>query len=89
MVPVKSSNLKEVGYDAAARELHVSFHGNPETYSYEDVPPEEHAALMAASSVGSYYHHNIRNGAYKHSKVAVPVDATNEPPVPVNICEKL
>ena len=46
-VTVKSSNIESVAYDPATRELHVRFK-NGGTYSYEDVPAEKHAALMAA-----------------------------------------
>lgn len=67
MTPVKSSNIKAVGYDAKSRALDVQFHSGA-THRYHDVSPEKHQALMAADSVGSHFHANIRN-AHKSSKV--------------------
>lgn len=71
LTPVKSSNIKGVGYDAAARALDVQFNSG-ETHRYEDVPPEKYAGLMGKGSpghsVGKYFHANIRN-AHKSSKV--------------------
>lgn len=59
MVPVSSSNLESVGYDADARELHVKFN-NGGHYIYRDVPPEKHRALMSANSKGSHLHAHIK-----------------------------
>lgn len=67
MTPVKSSNLDAIGYDAKSRALTVRFKSGA-THRYDDVPPEKHAALMAADSIGSHFHANIRN-AHKSSKV--------------------
>ena len=66
-VTVKSSNIESVAYDPATRELHVRFK-NGGTYSYEDVPAEKHAALMAAPSVGGYLHAHVRQ-AHKAKRV--------------------
>jgi hypothetical protein len=65
--PVKSGNIKEVGYDPASRTLGVRFHSGA-TYHYADVSAEKHAALMAAPSVGSHLHSNIK-GAHASTKV--------------------
>lgn len=54
-VPVTSSNLASVGYDPEARVLEVEFRGGA-VWRYLDVPPEEHAALMAAESKGARFH---------------------------------
>ncbi len=59
-VPVKSSNLASIGYDARGRVLEVEFlHGG--VYRYFDVPREIFAALMAAESKGRYFGANIRS----------------------------
>ena len=60
LTPVKSSNVEAVGYDHKARELHVRFKGGG-TYVYAGVAPEEHAALMAAPSIGSHIHARIKS----------------------------
>jgi hypothetical protein len=60
LVPVASSNVEAVGYDAAARELHVRFKSGPTVYVYEGVAPEQHQALIAADSIGSHLHRHIK-----------------------------
>lgn len=57
--PVESGNVKAVGYDPLSRTLGVQFHSGS-TYHYADVPPEKHASLMAADSVGSHLHKTIK-----------------------------
>lgn len=57
--PVKSSNIRSVGYDAAAKRLAVEFSSGT-VYHYEDVPPEAHAALMSADSIGKHFGTAIR-----------------------------
>ena len=77
MIPVKSSNLKAVGYRESEQlqrgaeiplgVLFVAFlgkNGNPDTlYRYEKFPASEYEALMSASSQGSYHYNFIRNNA--------------------------
>ena len=62
--PVKSSMISSVGYDAGARTLHVKF-PNGGHYLYEDVTPEQHAALVGADSIGKHFAQNVR-GKFKH-----------------------
>jgi len=76
--PVKSSNLKSVGYDPETETLEVEFKAGT-VYRYADVPAEVHAALMAAESVGSYYARNVR-GKFESEKVEPePETAATEP----------
>lgn len=58
-IPVVSSNLATIGYDAEHRLLEVEFK-NGAVWRYADVPPEEHEALMTAPSVGRYFAANIK-----------------------------
>ena len=67
MKPVKSSNLKSVGYDAKLQELHVEFQGG-KTYVYEGVPPHIHEALATAQSPGQYMGH-VKSLGYKFRKL--------------------
>lgn len=69
MVPVKSSNIKAVGFDHEADTLHIEF--NNGTYVFKDVPPEAHRALMDAESVGSHFHKHIK-GKYEPKAPEVP-----------------
>lgn len=64
--PVKSSNIKSIGYDAKTRKLEVEF--NSGVYSYDNVSPEKHSALMASESVGGYLHTHIK-GKHEHKKL--------------------
>jgi KTSC domain len=60
--PVKSSNIKSVGWDNGTME--VEFHDGS-IYQYTNVPASKHASLMAENSraggsVGTHFHQNIR-----------------------------
>ena len=68
MVPVSSSNLGAVGYDAASQILRVAFITTG-LYEYSGVPASVHAGLMSASSHGSYFDAHIKNGAYPCRKI--------------------
>lgn len=54
LLPVKSSNIAAVGYDAEARVMGVQF-TNGTTYHYPEVAPEVHADLVGAESVGKAF----------------------------------
>jgi len=68
MTPANSSMLHSVGYDKEAQELHCRFAENGPLYIYHEVPPEAHAALMAAESRGKHFGQNIK-GKYKHTRI--------------------
>ena len=60
MVAVASSMINDVDYDAENKTLSVTF-SNGRTYRYENVPEDEYANLLGASSVGKYFIANIRD----------------------------
>lgn len=60
LVPVQSSDLKAVGYDEPSKTLHVEFHSGG-LYEYAGVPEKIHQALRAATSVGRYFHANVKD----------------------------
>ena len=64
--PVKSSNIKSVGWNPADKTLAVEF-ADGSIYHYHDVEKDIHEGLVGSKSVGSYLHTNIK-GKYKHSK---------------------
>lgn len=65
MIPVSSSDLASVSYDAASSTLYVRFHKGG-TYSYSNVPESVYHALMNAPSKGQYFRANIRKSyAYR------------------------
>ena len=57
--PVKSSNIKAVGYHPESKTLRVQF-ANDAVHEYANVEPHEHQALVNAPSIGSHFHKNIR-----------------------------
>jgi len=59
MVPVKSSNVEAIGYDAGGSVMHVRFKGG-KTYAHDSVSPRDHQAFMDADSKGKHYHANFK-----------------------------
>lgn len=68
MQPVESSNVSAVGYDPESQTMHVEFKGGSR-YEYAGVPPETHAELMQAQSIGRHLHERIK-GAHQHKRLA-------------------
>ncbi len=60
MKPVESSSIAAVGHDPGRRVLSIRFKSG-ETYHYQDVGEDVHAALIGAKSVGSHFQKHIRN----------------------------
>jgi hypothetical protein len=77
MTPVKSSNIKAVGYSPDSKTLTVQFHSGA-VHAYEGVDPVHHENMLKCAdngeSVGSYFHRQIRMGGYKASKVETETD---------------
>ncbi|MBN1200573.1 MAG: KTSC domain-containing protein [Anaerolineae bacterium] len=53
LIPVESSMISAVAYEADKRLLYVVFNGG-KTYTYHDVPPDVYEGLLNADSKGSY-----------------------------------
>lgn len=68
LIPVSSSNLAAVGYNAERYELVIAFLDGS-IYRYESVPPEEYRDLMRAESHGEYFVDNIRL-IYPYERIA-------------------
>jgi hypothetical protein len=66
--PVSSSNLSEVAYDAASSTLGVRFKSGGE-YEYYGVPEHVYRGLVSASSVGSYFHANVKKAEYRVKQI--------------------
>lgn len=58
-LPVESTAITSVGYDARTRTLEVEFAGGG-IYRYLGVPPREHETLLRADSLGAYVNHSIK-----------------------------
>ena len=67
MIPVESSNLARVGYQADQAILRIEFNKGG-LYEYYDVPEYVFDELMAADSKGEYAHQNIYK-SYKQQKL--------------------
>jgi hypothetical protein len=66
--PVRSSNVRSVGYSPAERVLEIAFHSG-RLYRYESVPADVHAALMASPSKGGFVARFIK-GRYPYRPVS-------------------
>jgi len=58
--PVKSSNVKAVGYDSLTKDLEVEFMDNA-VYVYKKVPENVYVAFMTAPSIGKAVHSMLRD----------------------------
>ena len=76
-IPVKSSNIREIGYDPERREMRAVFHSGA-IHDHVDVPPEEYAALMAAESHGKHYNARIK-GKYTGRKMGGMLPQQDDP----------
>jgi len=59
-IPVSSSNISAIGYDADNQILEVEF-TNGAVYSYSGVSSDEYEGFMSSDSKGKYFHANIKN----------------------------
>ncbi|NMZ49731.1 KTSC domain-containing protein [Pseudomonas poae] len=66
-IPVNSSNIASVGYDAATSSLQIEFL-NGKVYEYYEVPESEFDGLVNAGSPGGYFHANIKN-IYSYAEI--------------------
>ncbi len=60
LMPVSSSALSAIGYEAESRTLEVRFTSGS-VYQYEGVPEEVYRGLRGAGSHGQYFSRQIRN----------------------------
>nr|WP_319566233.1 KTSC domain-containing protein [uncultured Rhodoferax sp.] len=62
LVPVKSNQVKAVGYDASTQTLAVTFtRGAGAIYHYPNVTAEAHAAFIGAESIGKHFGQHIQS----------------------------
>jgi len=66
-IPVKSSNIRSVGYEASSSTLEVEFNSRS-VYQYLNVPESKYEGLMNAASKGRYLNRNIKV-RYKDIKI--------------------
>lgn len=66
-IPVNSSALASIGYDAAKQVLELEFHKTG-IYHYFNVPTAVYEEMLAASSLGSYLNGHIK-GRYPYKRI--------------------
>lgn len=66
-IPVDSSNIADVGYDASSMVLELGFKRG-DVYQYFDVPDSVYRELMRAASKGTFFNANIRN-VYRNARL--------------------
>lgn len=66
-MPVSSSNLHSVGYDATSKVLEIAFR-NGRVYQYTNVPEPVYKDLIDTSSHGRYFNYHIK-GAYPYRRI--------------------
>ena len=73
--PVKSSQIKSIGYDPSSQTLAVEFHSGG-VYHYSGIHPEKYDFLMKAESIGKHFSAHIKNKKdHPFSKQGVKNDA--------------
>jgi NTP pyrophosphatase (non-canonical NTP hydrolase) len=65
--PLKSSNIKAVGYDKKEKTLDVAFHSGGE-YTYKDVPKSLFDRIKKVKSPGRFFHKHIKKKEYPYAK---------------------
>jgi hypothetical protein len=59
-IPVRSSNISSIGYEASSNTMEVEFHSGS-IYQYSRVPERVYEALMSARSHGAYFNDHVRD----------------------------
>jgi hypothetical protein len=59
-VPVESSAIAALAYDAGTRTLSVRMTRTDSVYEYLDVSPEQFEELRTAGSIGQYFNQTIK-----------------------------
>ena len=75
-IPISSSFLAAIGYNAETQTLEVEFKSG-RIYQYIGVEPETHKAMMGADSVGTFYSRAI-TGKYENRR-APELEAPGQP----------
>ena len=66
LIPIESTTVAQIGYDAATQTLHVEFK-NGTAYQYFDVPEAVYEEMTNAESAGRYLNQVIK-GSYRYAR---------------------
>jgi len=64
---VESSSISEIGFDEASNTLEIMFRDG-KLYQYFDVPAHLYEQMISASSIGKFFHENVR-GEFRFARV--------------------
>ena len=67
-IPVSSSNLVSIGYDAESKTLEIEFQ-NGSIFQYFNVPERIYSGLMSAASHGRYLNAYIKKGGFAFKQI--------------------
>jgi hypothetical protein len=76
-VPVESSVIAEVGYNASSRTLEIEFRSGA-IYLYYFVPQDGYDALMASDNKSVYFNKQIK-GVFEHYRIGEPYPDSLKP----------
>lgn len=74
-IPVESSDIVSIGYDAKGRVLEIEFKEN-RVYQYFDVEPRVYELFLRADSYGEYFYANI-NKHYRYKRIDDKAEANS------------
>lgn len=60
-INVSSSAIRKIGYDGITNRMYIDFEDSDPYYTFCNVPESVFRDFISASSVGSYYHRNIKD----------------------------
>ena len=68
LIAVTSSSIAALGYEPHDQVLAVRFRNGAE-YRYRTVPKRVFEDLVAAPSIGRFYHENVRNAGFSYVRL--------------------
>lgn len=68
-LPVDSSIIASIGYEAESMTLDIEFRGSGTVYRYFKVPEREYRAFLAADSKGTYLNQQFKKAGYRFVKI--------------------
>lgn len=58
---VSSEAIRQVGHDPETKRMYIDFHHSILQYTFCGVPEEQFKEFINASSIGRFYHENIKD----------------------------
>lgn len=58
---VSSTAIRKIGYDKSTMQMYIDFEDSAPYYTFYGVPESFFREFINASSIGKYYHQNVRD----------------------------